>query len=80
MRQNAKTLNRGTAARGTAAARNIGVTEQKTASWRKCLAFLMAGMLAVFCLIMSAPLAMTAKAADATDEIEHWTCRRTRAF
>ena len=77
MRQNAKTLNRGTAARGTAArgaaaARNIGVTEQKTASWRKCLALLMAGMLAVFCLIMSAPLAMTAKAADATDEIEHF--------
>ena len=71
MRQNAKTLNKRTA-RGTAAARNIGVTEQKTASWRKCLALLMAGMLAMFCLIMSAPLAMTAKAADATDEIEHF--------
>ena len=71
MRQNAKTLNKRTA-RGTAAARNIGVTEQKTASRRKCLALLMAGMLAVFCLIMSAPLAMTAKAADATDEIEHF--------
>ena len=71
MRQDAKTLNKRTA-RGTAAARNIGVTEQKTASWRKCLALLMAGMLAVFCLIMSAPLAMTAKAADATDEIEHF--------
>ena len=71
MRQNAKTLNKRTA-RGTAAARNTCVTEQRTAPWRKCLALLMAGMLAVFCLIMSAPLAMTAKAADATDEIEHF--------
>ena len=66
MRQNAKTLNRGTAARGT------GITEMRTAPWRKCLALLMAGMLAVFCLILSAPFAMTAKAADATDEIEHF--------
>ena len=40
MRQNAKTLNKRTA-QGTAAARNIGVTEQKTASRRKCLALLM---------------------------------------
>ena len=66
MRQDAKTLNRGNAARGT------GIIEKRTAAWRKCLALLMAGMLAVFCLILSAPFAMTAKAADATDEIEHF--------
>ena len=40
--------------------------------WKKRLAFLLTGILVLFCLSFSGPFTMTARAADPTDEIEHF--------
>ena len=47
-------------------------SDRNPGNWKKHFAMLLAVIVAVFCLSFASPFALTVKAADATDEIEHF--------
>ena len=47
-------------------------SDRNPGNWKKHFAMLLAVIVAVFCLSFASPFSLTVKAADATDEIEHF--------